>query len=272
MRFARRLVQVFSSEHRAKNLSSARRSFPPARSKVSSVRQTEMSTAAEVDQGQSATRKLGAIILGASRFPHFPSSRHLDNPSFARSAAAFRRLIADDQISIFGRPAILDLFDAGDGPIALIRQIKAFLKSEPGLTDVLFYYCGHGDFLPDRTYYLTLRETEPENEAFRPAFAANEACARNAAHDEARLSRLRLLLLRPGGERMDVGRHRPCHRGAALPSLPEARHGPRHRLCKRRSRPRARGRGADDVHGLPRQHHRGRGRGRQAGIIVSRCC
>lgn len=125
-----------------------------------------MSTAAEVDQGQSATRKLGAIILGASRFPHFPSSRHLDNPSFARSAAAFRRLIADDQISIFGRPAILDLFDAGDGPIALIRQVKAFLKSEPGLTDVLFYYCGHGDFLPDRTYYLTLRETEPENEAF----------------------------------------------------------------------------------------------------------
>ena len=31
---------------------------------------------------------------------------------------------------------------------------------------MLLYYCGHGDFLRDRTYYLTLKETEPENEAF----------------------------------------------------------------------------------------------------------
>ncbi len=56
--------------------------------------------------------------------------------------------------------------DVDDDPASVIRQIKAFLRNEPALTDVLFYYCGHRSFLSDRTYYLTLKATDPEYEVF----------------------------------------------------------------------------------------------------------
>jgi hypothetical protein len=125
-----------------------------------------MSMAADTGPSQPTSRKLGVVILGASTYPHFPPSRHLDNESFARSAAAFRNLMSDEGVTILGNPAILDLFDVDDDFASILRRIKAFLKSEITLTDVVFYYCGHGDFLLNRTYYLTLKATEPEDEAF----------------------------------------------------------------------------------------------------------
>lgn len=111
--------------------------------------------------------RLGIIILGASTFPQFPKGRRLDNQSFARSAAAFRDLISSPGISLAGTPLLLDLFDSAEPPLDIIRRIRDFLSSTP-LTDVLIYYCGHGDFLPDahKTYYLVLKATEPDNEAF----------------------------------------------------------------------------------------------------------
>lgn len=124
-----------------------------------------MSMAAETGPGHPTNRKLGVVILGASTYPQFPSTRKLDNESFARSAAAFRSLMADEGATVFGKPEILDLFDASDDPTAIIRQVIKFLKSAPALTAVLFYYCGHGDLLRDRTFYLTLKATEPEHEA-----------------------------------------------------------------------------------------------------------
>jgi hypothetical protein len=129
------------------------------------MRQTVMSMAAENGPSHPTNRKLGVVILGASTYPHFPPTRKLDNESFARSAAAFRGLMADEDVSVFRKPEILDLFDVGDDPTSIIRQIKKFVGSEPALTDVLLYYCGHGDFLPDRTYYLTLKVTEPGDES-----------------------------------------------------------------------------------------------------------
>src|ERR1700736_1830777 len=125
-----------------------------------------MVSAAETGASYSANRKLGIVILGASTYPHFPPSRHLDNESFARSAAAFRSLMADESATVFGKPAILDLFDVSDDPASVIRRVQGFLKSAPALTDILFYYCGHGAVLSDHTYYLTLKATDPENEAF----------------------------------------------------------------------------------------------------------
>ncbi|MDB5561755.1 MAG: uncharacterized protein JWN11_1173 [Hyphomicrobiales bacterium] len=112
--------------------------------------------------------KLGIIILGASSFPQFPAARKLDNPSFGRSAAAFRQLFSIPGISLSGTPQVLDLFDSDEDPPHIIRRIRDFLKAAPSLSDVLIYYCGHGDFLRDtqKTYYLALRATEPDNEAF----------------------------------------------------------------------------------------------------------
>jgi len=121
---------------------------------------------AETGSSHPTNRRLGVVILGASTYPHFPSARNLDNESFARSAAALRSLMADEDVCVFGKPAVLDLFNVDDDPTSIIRRIRELLKSRSALTDILFYYCGHGAFLRDRTYYLTLKETEPENEGF----------------------------------------------------------------------------------------------------------
>ncbi len=112
--------------------------------------------------------KLGVLVLGASQFPNYPPSRRLDNESFARSSAAFRDIMAAPDTSLLGEAAILDLFDSPDEPAAIIRRIRKFLEQHGGLTDIVIYYCGHGDFLADssKTYVLMLRATEPDNEAF----------------------------------------------------------------------------------------------------------
>jgi Caspase domain len=142
-----------------------------------------MGLAAETGSSYPTDRRLGVVILGASTYPHFPA-RKLDNESFARSAVAFRRLMADENATVFGRPAILDLFDVDDDFASILRRIQAFLNSELTLTDVVFYYCGHGDFLRNRTYYLTLKATEPENKAitvlplWQLRFALEEQLAR----------------------------------------------------------------------------------------------
>jgi hypothetical protein len=125
-----------------------------------------MSPSAETSPSHPTNRTLGVIILGASVYPRFPSARHLDNDSFARSAAAFVNLFQDEKAIVFPRPVILDLFDSDDDPSSLVERIRQFIRNEQKLTDVLFYYCGHGEFLPDRRYYLTLKRTTPENEAF----------------------------------------------------------------------------------------------------------
>ena len=93
--------------------------------------------------------KLGVLVLGASQFPNYPPSRRLDNESFARSSAAFRDIMAAPDTSLLGEAAILDLFDSPDEPAAIIRRIRKFLEQHRGLTDIVIYYCGHGDFLAE---------------------------------------------------------------------------------------------------------------------------
>jgi hypothetical protein len=112
--------------------------------------------------------RLGVVVLGASTFPNFTTSPSLNNESFARSAAAFRDLLSDPQAQVLGPVEILDLFNSDDYPLHIVKRIKEFLLARPTLSDVVIYYCGHGDFLADqgRTYVLTLRATEPDNEAF----------------------------------------------------------------------------------------------------------
>jgi hypothetical protein len=106
------------------------------------------------------------VLLGASQFPNFPRERHLDNPSFGNSARAFQSVISDGDVSLSGKPSVLDLFDSDLAPQEIIRRIRDFLKAEANITDVVLYYCGHGSFLSDRTYFLMIRATEPDSEAF----------------------------------------------------------------------------------------------------------
>jgi hypothetical protein len=111
---------------------------------------------------------IAVLLLGASHYPHFSGGRRLDNPAFARSAAAFRTLITEPA-TMGGRPvAVLDLFDSDEDAVQLIRRMKQFLDTQPKDADVLIYYCGHGSFLRDaqKTFVLTLSATEPENEGF----------------------------------------------------------------------------------------------------------
>jgi hypothetical protein len=56
-----------------------------------------MATAAEIDQGKHI---LALILLGASRFAHFP--REDDNPAFKASAEAFRATLTQSDATAFG--------------------------------------------------------------------------------------------------------------------------------------------------------------------------
>src|SRR5258708_23766869 len=120
-----------------------------------------MNTAADSAQG-----KMGLVLLGASQFPNFPPERHLDNPSFGNSARAFQNVMQDGDVLLSGRPTVLDLFDSDLTPQEIIRRIRDFLRAEANITDLVLYYCGHGSFLSDRTYFLMIRATEPDSEAF----------------------------------------------------------------------------------------------------------
>ena len=104
---------------------------------------------------------LGVVILGASVFPHMQG---LDNPAFARSAAAARGLFASPG-PLFREAAVLDLFDQDRAPLGIADAIEAHIDEHPDMADLLLYYCGHGDFLPDRTHFLTLRGTRKGRES-----------------------------------------------------------------------------------------------------------
>lgn len=102
-----------------------------------------------------------AIILGASTFPAYETLE--TSPAFAASAEAFRnylrtRLNLPDS-------HILPLFDNDAQPGEQLKLIKDFIKQRlegPELTDVIFYYCGHGTYLDEDEYALALKCTDME--------------------------------------------------------------------------------------------------------------
>jgi hypothetical protein len=110
-------------------------------------------------------KTLGVVILGASQFPHMPASRKLDNPAFKRSAELAKRLFSPE-CTVFRDTAVLDLFDTEARIDDIVDRIEQHVAADPEMRDVVLYYCGHGDFLPDRerSYYLTLRATRPGRE------------------------------------------------------------------------------------------------------------
>jgi TPR repeat protein len=119
-----------------------------------------MATAAEIDE---AKRSLALILLGASRFAHYPPGD--DNAAFKASAEAFRAAVTERDATAFGNSVkVLSLFDDPAGPLELLKQIEKFLEQN-SFSDIMLYYCGHGDVLHDQTYYLCLNSTEPEHQS-----------------------------------------------------------------------------------------------------------
>jgi hypothetical protein len=127
------------------------------------------------EESESTPRKLGIIVLGASRFEHY---NNLSNSAFSASAEAFRKAMLSHSTALFQEPIeFLDLFDATDGPQSIFSNVREFSRAHPDLTDVVFYYCGHGHFLRDRTYMMLLRSAnpdEPEYTGLLPRFMRSQ--------------------------------------------------------------------------------------------------
>ncbi len=110
-------------------------------------------------------KTLGLVILGASTFPHYPASRKLDNAAFKRSAELAKKVLSPAH-TVFRNVEVLDLFDQALRPDDIVDRIEDHVEAHPRIRDVVLYYCGHGDLLPDRehTYYLVLKGTKPGRE------------------------------------------------------------------------------------------------------------
>jgi hypothetical protein len=104
-----------------------------------------------------------AVILGAGDFTFAGLGI---NAAFSRSAAAFRTYLTAPKGLKLPSDHVLDLFDSEFAPEGQGKQIVTFLRKNATAENLIIYYVGHGGFLPDRDYFLTLRSTETDSEAF----------------------------------------------------------------------------------------------------------
>jgi Caspase domain len=103
------------------------------------------------------------VILGASQFPHAGLA---PNPSFSRSARGFKGYALDPQGLGLPESHILDLFDSDLSHGEMDRAIANFLDAQQAVQDLVVYYCGHGDFLDGKEYFLAIRDTHADNPYF----------------------------------------------------------------------------------------------------------
>ena len=120
---------------------------------------------------------IAAILLGSDFFPNFPPDR--SKQAFKNSADRFAEYLESLTYGLgIGKDRILNLFGSGDPVERQDWQITEFLRATSSIADtLLIYYVGHGGFLVDRQYFLTLKVTEPRREHFtgKPyAFASGE--------------------------------------------------------------------------------------------------
>jgi len=108
---------------------------------------------------------LGIVILGASQFPHMNDAT-LDNAAFGRSAGKAKTLFSPPHTA-FAKAEVLDLFDRDMQPFEVLDAIEGHIDAHPDMRDLLIYYCGHGSFQRDGTYFLMLHLPRfPSLEAF----------------------------------------------------------------------------------------------------------
>ncbi|AKT38242.1 caspase family protein [Chondromyces crocatus] len=112
------------------------------------------------------------VITGASEWPEH--SNFTAHKSFKNSAASFSEYLLNE--SNFGLPKdnLLDCFDTLFTPSEFDKQISSFIAERRealknrglSLSDLIFYYVGHGDFCGSlQDYYLALRTTRKDSES-----------------------------------------------------------------------------------------------------------
>jgi len=101
-----------------------------------------------------ASDKTLVIILGAEQWPNCPSVGQVlgDNP-FRNSA---RRV--NDYFRSLGVKVLGDFFDSPEGVTTLVEKIQQLVKLGE-ITDLFFYYVGHGTFDSFNNYCLLIRST-----------------------------------------------------------------------------------------------------------------
>jgi hypothetical protein len=112
-------------------------------------------------------RTTAAIILGAAEFPSAPQFEAA--PQFANSASAMRAFLLAEGGFGLSQNNLLDLFDIADEQPVIIRKIATFLlelrkrieSTGESLSDIIFFYVGHGGFdtAANSTYFLAIRQT-----------------------------------------------------------------------------------------------------------------
>lgn len=103
------------------------------------------------------------VILGASEFPH---AELAPNPAFGASARDFKNYALDSRGLALPDTNILDLFDSSLGHVEIDRAIAEFLDAHRTAKDLIVYYCGHGDFLEGKEYFLAIRDSRRDNPYF----------------------------------------------------------------------------------------------------------
>jgi hypothetical protein len=103
------------------------------------------------------------IILGASEYPY---TELAPNPAFRASAQAFGSYARDSRGLALPDTNILDLFDSTLSHVEVDRAIAKLLDTHQSARDLIVYYCGHGDFLEGKEYFLAIRDTRSDNPYF----------------------------------------------------------------------------------------------------------
>ena len=112
-------------------------------------------------------RNVFAIVLGASQFPNFTSIKNQGGDAFKASAHKFidclRQLYGSDWIS--SNIHFLNLFDSTSSQDEQIKEIGSFLQNADGENHhLIVFYVGHGGFLEQDEYFLTIRNTREQYE------------------------------------------------------------------------------------------------------------
>ncbi|MEP3428896.1 MAG: caspase family protein [Roseibium sp.] len=121
------------------------------------------------DENQSLLNVSGkeviAIIMGASEWPMFEKLNFIEGDFASNPFVNSKNFFAEYLLSANGlgipKENLLDLFDNADSPYKIKQLIEAFLLSSKmrigNISDVIFYYVGHGDYYEKDNYYIATK-------------------------------------------------------------------------------------------------------------------
>jgi len=112
------------------------------------------------------TTLASVIIIGSDVFELYPES--YSKEAFKNSADAFHEYVIDELYGLgVSQQNILNLFSSDLRVDEQDRIITDFInKTSEETATVIIYYVGHGGFLSDRQYYLSMRMTDPSRRHF----------------------------------------------------------------------------------------------------------